>query len=51
MKKEELYKGRYKSEKELKQCVLNYIELFNNERPHASLKYKTPVQYELEMAK
>ena len=51
MKKEELYRGRYKSEKDLKQCVSNDIEFFNTKRPHVSLRYKTPVQYELEMAK
>ena len=48
MKREELYRTKYRSERELKGAVDDYIEFYNSKRPHNKLKYKTPVQYETE---
>lgn len=42
MKKEELYRTNYHSNDELKKRVEAYINFYNNERPHATLDYKTP---------
>lgn len=46
LKKEELYRTNFKSEREFYKCVNNYILFYNTERPHGTLAYKTPVQYE-----
>lgn len=46
MKKEELYRYRYRSERELKESIKAFVERYNSERPHEKLKYKTPNQYE-----
>lgn len=45
-KAEELYIGRYKSEKDFKQGVANYMEFYNNKRPHSVIRYSTPQKYE-----
>ena len=42
MKREELYRTNYKSEKELQQSIKNYIEFYNTKRPHTLLRYRTP---------
>lgn len=46
MKREELYRFKYPTVAEFKRSVEKYIEFFNSERPHATLKYKTPDKYE-----
>lgn len=48
MKSEELYRYKYRSEKELREGVARYIRFYNSERPHKSLSYKTPNQKEQE---
>lgn len=48
MKSEELYRYKYRSEKELREGVARYIRFYNSERPHKSLNYKTPNQKEQE---
>lgn len=48
MKRKELYPHRYRSEREFKSAVGRYIQFYNFERPHKTLKYKTPDQYEAE---
>ncbi len=48
MKKEELYRRQYKSEKELLRGVAAYIDFYNSQRPHSSIKYKTPNRAEEE---
>lgn len=50
MKKEELYRTKYRSEKDFRNAVDNYIAFYNTKRPHAKLQYKTPEQKELEYA-
>lgn len=51
MKKEELYRTNYRSEREFKAAVDEYIIFYNSERPHGTNKYKTPdwteSQYEI----
>ena len=48
LKREELYRIKIKSEYELKQIIWDYIDFYNNRRPHATINYKTPIQYECE---
>lgn len=48
MKKENLYRKEYRSEASFKKGVNEYIEFYNNRRPHGSLNYKTPSKYEEE---
>ncbi len=48
MKREELYRTKYRSEREFKEAINSYIEFYNDKRPHAKLKYKTPNQKETE---
>jgi transposase InsO family protein len=46
MKREELYRHKYSTIAEFKRSVDKYMIFFNNERPHKTLKYKTPDKYE-----
>lgn len=46
MKKEELYRTNYRSGEEFKQRIQDYINFHNNERPYATLAYKTPNAHE-----
>ena len=48
LKREELYRKKYRSEKEFYKAVEDYIEFYNEPRPHAKLQYKTPNQKERE---
>lgn len=50
MKKEELYRRKYRSEKEFRQAVDDYMVFYNTKRPHQTLKYKTPEQAEAAFA-
>ena len=46
MKREELYRYNYKSEREFRKSVDEYLRFYNIERPHSTLAYKTPERYE-----
>lgn len=46
MKREELYRKKYNSEREFLSAEDEYISFYNEKRPHAKLKYKTPEQKE-----
>jgi len=46
MKREELYRTKYRSESEFHKAVDNYMEFYNTKRPHRKLKYRTPEQAE-----
>lgn len=46
LKKEELYRRRYKSESDFLRAIGECIKFYNGKRPHASLQYKTPDQME-----
>ena len=48
MKREELYRTKYRSEAELYKAIDEYIIFYNEKRPHAKIQYKTPVQKEEE---
>ena len=45
-KREELYRRKYKSERELFAAIDNYIDFYNNKRPHSTNNYKTPASKE-----
>ena len=46
LKREELYRSKYRSENEFRAAVDKYMTFYNEERPHATNQYKTPVQKE-----
>ena len=46
LKQEELYRHRFHSVSEFKNSVNNYINFYNNERPHSAMNYKSPNVYE-----
>ena len=46
MKMEELYRCKYRSEKELRIAIADYIEFYNSKRPHSVLRYMTPDKFE-----
>ena len=46
MKSEELYRVKYKSEKELKRSIDLYIKFYNEKRPHSMIRYQTPTNYD-----
>ena len=48
MKREELYRTKYRSEQELRAAVAEYIKFYNETRPHAKNGYKTPDKKEQE---
>jgi transposase InsO family protein/transposase-like protein len=48
MKREELYRRRYRSENEFLASVDSYIAFYNTVRPHAKINYRTPEQKEHE---
>lgn len=48
MKREELYRTKYRSEKEFKAAVHTYMQFYNNKRPHKNNQYKTPAEWEAE---
>lgn len=47
MKREEIYRTHYKSEQQFAKSVDNYMEFYNTQRPHSTLNYKTPDQFEV----
>lgn len=50
MKREELYRTKYRSEPDFRSSVDKYIIFYNTKRPHKKLQYKTPEQKEEEYA-
>lgn len=47
LKKEEIYRRNYKSEKEFRDCISIFIEYYNNIRPHGYNNNITPTDKEL----
>ena len=41
-----LYRTDFRSEREFKEAVKDYIYDYNTSRPHSKLRYKTPDEYE-----
>ena len=48
MKREELYRRKISSEQQLFKVIEDYIGFYNQKRPHATLNYKTPVEFDNE---
>ena len=48
MKREELYRKKYRTESDLYQAIDDYIEFYNTRRPHSKIQYKTSKQKERE---
>ncbi len=46
LKTEELYRARYRSERDFKESVSKYITFYNSQRPHSIIKYWTPNKWE-----
>ena len=46
MKIERLYRTDYRSERELRESIREYINYYNNDRPHSVLRYQTPEYFE-----
>jgi len=46
MKREEVYRTQYKSERQFRESIDSYIDFYNTKRPHRTLNYKTPNQFE-----
>lgn len=44
MKKEELYRRKYRSEVEFRMAIDDYIKFYNSKRPHGNAQYKTPIE-------
>lgn len=42
LKREELYRSKYRSDKEFKKAVAEYITFYNTKRPHSNNNYRTP---------
>lgn len=48
LKREELYRSKYRSDKEFKQGVDDYMAFYNTQRPHSNNNYRTPDAKEAE---
>ena len=46
LKREELYRTKYRSEAEFRAAVDAYMVFYNERRPHAKNGYKTPTKQE-----
>lgn len=46
MKREEIYRTQYKSERQFRESIDSYIIFYNTQRPHSTLAYKTPDKFE-----
>lgn len=42
LKREELYRSKYRSDKEFKKAVAYHITFYNTKRPHSNNNYRTP---------
>lgn len=51
MKREEIYRRHYHSQRQFAESISDYIEFYNTKRPHSTLNYKTPDGFELLHAK
>ncbi len=48
LKREELYRTKYRSDKEFKKAVDEYMAFYNSQRPHSNNNYRTPDAKEAE---
>ena len=42
MKYEDIYPKGYKTIKEIRDCINEYINIYNTKRTHSAINYKTP---------
>ena len=42
----QLYRTKYKSERDFKESLARYMTFYNTERPHSIIKYWTPDKWE-----
>lgn len=42
----QLYRTKYKSERDFKESLAKYMTFYNTERPHSIIKYRTPDKWE-----
>ena len=45
-KREEAYRREYTSEQSFRKSVEQYVQFYNEVRPHRTLRYKTPQAFE-----
>lgn len=50
-KQEEIYRKDYRSEKEMCRSIADYMEFYNDKRPHTIIGYRTPNKYEADYYK
>lgn len=50
LKAERLHKEEFYSDRELRSVITEYVAFYNQRRPHQSLNYDTPVEFEARMA-
>jgi transposase InsO family protein len=48
-KAERLHYNEYRTEKELRAIIFEYVGFYNQRRMHASLNYMTPIQFEVSL--
>ena len=48
-KAEPLHRNKFMTEKELRAIIIEYVGFYNHKRLHASLNYRSPVEYEVKM--
>ena len=44
LKYEEVYLKQYVNYKDAQENISNYIEIYNKQRPHSALNYRTPIE-------
>lgn len=51
MKREEIYRRHYHSQRQFAESISDYVKFYNTRRPHSTLNYKAPDGFELLHAK
>ena len=51
MKTEKLYRTDFRSEREIREAIKEYVHYYNSKRPHSVLNYRTPDAYEADYFK
>lgn len=46
MKAEKLYRTDFRSEREIREAIKDYVHYYNSKRPHSVINYRTPNAYE-----
>ena len=51
MKTEKLYRTDFRSEREIREAIRDYVHYYNSKRPHSVIQYRTPDAYEADYFK